>query len=178
LISKKRWTTQLKKTILEGQCDVLGRRDPIIGTYFNASVVLIEDYDIGDEGAGFPSVDDRHSIHPHEDVDQLKIQMGSTCKTLLEMSPQFLASNQDPVSFVPSTNHGGSAEADHGSILLHNGIKVACIPRRDPVLSMNASELLVHDGLLCFDELLGSVKRPARSGVAGRTAQLGQTLPV
>jgi hypothetical protein len=27
---------------------------------FYALVVLVEDHDIGDEGAGFPSVDDRH----------------------------------------------------------------------------------------------------------------------
>lgn len=81
-------------------------------------VVLVEDNDIGDEDTGFPSVDDRHSINTHEYVDQRKVQIGSAFKALLEIPTQFIASDQDTVSFVPLTDNGGDTEADRGDILL------------------------------------------------------------
>jgi hypothetical protein len=69
---------------------VLGRRDPIIGTYVNASVILIEDYDIGDEGAGFPSV----LFHRLITVRALKRTVGAYCSIMASRSRAFHAAIQ------------------------------------------------------------------------------------
>src|SRR6266849_9118202 len=95
-----------------------GRSDPIIGMDFYALVVLVEDHDIGDEGAGFPSVNDRHPINPHKHVDQLKVQVGSEVKASLEMPTQFITPDQDAVRFVPPADNGGGSETDRGYIML------------------------------------------------------------
>ncbi len=116
-----------------------------------------------------------HRMSPHEHITQLEVQMRSKFKATLELQTQFISSAQNPISLVQPV---GELRRIIGAYCSMMASRSHALHAAIHLLSRSASALFVHDGLLCFDLPLLSVRQPARSGVASRKAQLDHTLAV